>query len=278
MPYVEESINTEGGARLYVRRRQADTPRGEVILVHGFGEHSGRYAAISDHLVKHGFNVTSYDQRGHGQSDGLPGHIDRFKYYEDDLDRIVSSVRSRWDARNLFIIGHSLGGLVTLRYLAMRGSSVTGAVLSAPLISVAVEVPAHKVMMARVGARLMPKLRLDNEIDPAHLSRDPEVGIAYANDPLVNRLVSAKWFAEATKAMQEVVAWAGDIKTPMLVMHGTEDMLASVEATKALFEAAGSSDKEMVILPGFYHELFNEPEKQSVYKRVSDWLEAHLRR
>jgi alpha-beta hydrolase superfamily lysophospholipase len=278
MPYVEESINTEGGARLYVRRRQADTPRGEVILVHGFGEHSGRYAAISDHLVKHGFNVTSYDQRGHGQSDGLPGHIDRFKYYEDDLDRIVSSVRSRWDARNLFIIGHSLGGLVTLRYLAMRGSSVTGAVLSAPLISVAVEVPAHKVMMARVGARLMPKLRLDNEIDPAHLSRDPEVGIAYANDPLVNRLVSAKWFAEATKAMQEVVAWAGDIKTPMLVMHGTEDMLASVEATKALFEAAGSSDKEMVILPGFYHELFNEPEKQSVYERVSDWLEAHLRR
>ena len=278
MPYVEESINTEGGARLYVRRRQADTPLGEVILVHGFGEHSGRYAAISEHLVKHGFNVTSYDQRGHGQSDGLPGHIDRFKYYEDDLDRIVSSVRSRWDARNLFIIGHSLGGLVTLRYLAMRGSSVTGAVLSSPLISVAVEVPAHKVMMARVGARLMPKLRLDNEIDPAHLSRDPEVGIAYAKDPLVNRLVSAKWFAEATKAMQEVVAWAGDIKTPMLVMHGTEDMLASVEATKALFEAAGSSDKELVILPGFYHELFNEPEKQSVYERVSDWLEAHLRR
>jgi alpha-beta hydrolase superfamily lysophospholipase len=278
MPYVEESINTEGGARLYVRRRQADTPLGEVILVHGFGEHSGRYAAISDHLVKHGFNVTSYDQRGHGQSDGLPGHIDSFKYYEDDLDRIVSSVRSRWDARNLFIIGHSMGGLVALRYLAMRGSFVTGAVLSSPLISVAVEVPAHKVMMARVGARLMPKLRLDNEIDPAHLSRDPEVGIAYAKDPLVNRLVSAKWFAEATKAMQEVVAWAGDIKTPMLVMHGTEDMLASVEATKALFEAVGSSDKELVILPGFYHELFNEPEKESVYERVSDWLEAHLRR
>jgi alpha-beta hydrolase superfamily lysophospholipase len=278
MPYVEESINTEGGARLYVRRRQADTPLGEVILVHGFGEHSGRYAAISDHLVKHGFNVTSYDQRGHGQSDGLPGHIDSFKYYEDDLDRIVSSVRSRWDARNLFIIGHSMGGLVALRYLAMRGSFVTGAVLSSPLISVAVEVPAHKVMMARVGARLMPKLRLDNEIDPAHLSRDPEVGIAYAKDPLVNRLVSAKWFAEATKAMQEVVAWAGDIKTPMLVMHGTEDMLASVEATKALFEAVGSSDKELVILPGFYHELFNEPEKESVYERVSDWIEAHLRR
>jgi alpha-beta hydrolase superfamily lysophospholipase len=171
-----------------------------------------------------------------------------------------------------------MGGLVTLRYLAMRGSSVTGAVLSAPLISVAVEVPAHKVMMARVGARLMPKLRLDNEINPAHLSRDPEVGLAYAKDPLVNRLVSAKWFAEATKAMQEVVSWAGEIKTPMLVMHGTEDQLASVEATKTLFEAVGSSDKELVILPGFYHELFNEPEKQAVYDRVSDWFEAHLRR
>jgi alpha-beta hydrolase superfamily lysophospholipase len=278
MPYIEESISAEGGARLYIRRKQADPALGEVVLVHGFGEHSGRYAAISDHLIKHGFNVTSYDQRGHGQSDGLPGHIDRFKYYEDDLDRIISSVRSRLDPRNLFIIGHSMGGLVTLRYLAMRGSSVTGAVLSAPLISVAVEVPAHKVMMARVGARLMPKLRLDNEINPAHLSRDPEVGLAYAKDPLVNRLVSAKWFAEATKAMQEVVSWAGEIKTPMLVMHGTEDQLASVEATKTLFEAVGSSDKELVILPGFYHELFNEPEKQAVYDRVSDWFEAHLRR
>ena len=78
--------------------------------------------------------------------------------------------------------------------------------------------------------------------------------------------------------MQEVVSWAGEIKTPMLVMHGTEDQLASVEATKTLFEAVGSPDKELVILPGFYHELFNEPEKQVVYERVSDWFEAHLRR
>jgi len=116
-------------------------------------------------------------------------------------------------------------------------------------------------------------MRLDNEIDPASLSRDPEVGRAYAADPLVNRKVSAKWFAEANRAMGEVTEWAARVTTPVLVMHGTEDRLASVNATKRAFERIASPDKELVIYPGFYHELFNEPEKQNVFERVSEWLD-----
>jgi len=119
---------------------------------------------------------------------------------------------------------------------------------------------------------MAPRMRLDNEINPAHLSRDPEVGRAYAADPLVNRKVSAKWFAEATRAMQEVVEWAPKITTPLLVMHGTEDRLASATATKRLFERLNSADKELEIYSGFYHELFNEPEKRDVFERVTDWL------
>jgi alpha-beta hydrolase superfamily lysophospholipase len=110
------------------------------------------------------------------------------------------------------------------------------------------------------------------------LSRDPEVGRAYAADPLVNRKVSTKWFAEAMRAMQEVSEWAPQIKTPLLVMHGTEDRLASVDATERLFERAGSPDKELIIYPGYYHELFNEPEKREVYERVSNWLENRIAR
>jgi len=168
-----------------------------------------------------------------------------------------------------------MGGLITLRYLAKESQSVAAAVVSAPLIEVAVRVPAHKMMIARVSARVAPRLRLSNEIDPAVLSRDPEVGIAYAKDPLVNRVVSSRWFTEATQAMAEIKLWAPQITAPLLVMHGTEDKLASVEATRQLFDHLGSKEKELGIYEGYYHELFNEPEKQQIYGRVSLWLDRH---
>ena len=275
MPYVEESITTSDGSRLYARRHEVEDARGEAVIVHGFGEHSGRYGPLIEHLAANRYSVVSYDQRGHGKSGGLPGHIERFSDYEEDLDRSISLAGSHGDTRRIFIIGHSMGGLVALRYLAIKGIKLGGAVVSAPLIGLAVPAPAHKVMIARVGARVAPRLRLDNEINPDDLSRDPEVCRAYAEDPLVNRLVSARWFAEATRAMQQVKAWANDIKLPVLVMHGSDDRIAGVEETKQLFERLGSKDKELVIYPGFYHELFNEPEKQEVFDRVTTWLDAH---
>ena len=130
-------------------------------------------------------------------------------------------------------------------------------------------------MIARVGARVAPRLRLGNGIDPSVLSRDSEVGLAYAADPLVNRVVSTRWFTEATKAMEEIKQWAPRITVPLLVMHGTEDKLARVESTRALFEQLGSKEKELGIYQGYYHELFNEPEKQQIFDRVSTWLDKH---
>lgn len=275
MTYIEETVTTNDGLRLFLRRREVAAADAEIVIAHGFGEHSGRYSALTDHLARHNYSVTAYDHRGHGLSDGLPGHVEGFSEYEDDLDRILAWVTSHGQSRPLFLIGHSMGGLIALRYVATRSDSFSAAVISAPLIEVAVPVPAHKLMIAKVGARIAPRLRLDNEINPAHLSRDPEVGRAYAADPLVNRKVSPKWFAEATRAMHEVTEWASKITRPILVMHGTEDRLASADATKRLFERIGSSDKELVIYPGFYHELFNEPEKQEVFERVTEWLEKY---
>lgn len=273
MTYVEETVTASDGLRLFVRRRGVENARGEVAIVHGFGEHSGRYDLLSVHLNAHGYSVTGYDHRGHGLSDGLPGHVESFGEYEDDLDRIIAAVRARGEGRPVFLIGHSMGGLVALRYVATRKSELAGAVISAPLIGLATPVPAYKRLFARVAARLAPHLRLNNEINPASLSRDPEVGKAYATDPLVTRKVSARWFAEATRAMLEVNEWAPRITLPLIVMHGTGDRLAGVDATKRLFERIGASGKELVIYPGFYHELFNEPEKQQIYDRVTEWLD-----
>jgi alpha-beta hydrolase superfamily lysophospholipase len=275
MTFIEETVSAVDGLRLYVRRHAGEHPRGEVIIVHGFGEHSGRYAALTDHLVRNRYSITAYDHRGHGLSDGLPGHVDRFDEYEDDLDKVVASVRGRGQNRNLFLIGHSMGGLVSLRYLAQKGAGIAAGVISAPLIELAVHAPAHKLMIARVGARVAPRMRLGNEIDPAVLSRDPSVGLAYAADPLVNRVVSPRWFTEATRAMEEVKQRAPRITLPLLVLHGTEDKLASVQATRRLFEQLGATDKQLGIYEGYYHELFNEPEKQQIFDRVTHWLDTH---
>lgn len=272
MNYIEETVTAGDGLRLFLRRREVANAKAEVVITHGFGEHSGRYDTLALHLAAHDFSVAIYDHRGHGLSDGLPGHVESFTEYDDDLGKVIALARARVEPRPVFLIGHSMGGLIALRFAARKGDLLAGVVVSAPLIAVAISVPVHKMMIARVGARFSPRLRLDNEINPAHLSRDPEVGRAYAADPLVNRKVSTRWFTEATQAMQEAADWAPQIKIPLLVMHGTEDRLASVDATKRLFEAAGSSDKEMVIYPGLYHELFNEPEKQEVFERVTDWL------
>jgi alpha-beta hydrolase superfamily lysophospholipase len=278
MTYIEETVTASDGLRLFQRRREAAMPKAEILITHGFGEHSGRYDALTEHLLRRGFSTGVYDHRGHGLSDGLPGHVESFAEYDEDLAKVIGLARARAGSLPVFLIGHSMGGLIALRYAARRGEQLAGVVVSAPLIAVAVSVPAYKTMIARVGARISPRLRLDNEINPSHLSRDPEVGRAYAADPLVNRKVSTKWFAEAMRAMQEVSEWAPQIKTPLLVMHGTEDRLASVDATERLFERAGSPDKELIIYPGYYHELFNEPEKREVYERVSNWLENRIAR
>jgi alpha-beta hydrolase superfamily lysophospholipase len=273
MTYIEETVTATDGLRLYLRRHELANARGEILIAHGFGEHSGRYVALTDHLLSHNYSVTAYDHRGHGLSDGLPGHVESFAEYDEDLAKLINSVRSRSQVNSLFVIGHSMGGLIALRYAARKRGTITGVVVSAPLIEVTVPVPAHKLMIARVSARMAPRMRLDNEIDPSNLSRDPEVGRAYAADPLVNRKVSGKWFGEATRAMQETAEWAPRVTTPMLVMHGTDDRLASVDATRRMFERIASPDKELVIYPGYYHELFNEPEKQEVFERVTDWIE-----
>lgn len=271
---VQEERRVRQWGELYTRRYEVFGARAEIILVHGFGEHSGRYEALIRHLLEHGYAITAYDHRGHGKSSGLYGHIDRFSDYEEDLDSLIGETVAAQPQRLLFLVGHSMGGLVVLRQLLRNATGIGGAVISAPLLAIAAKVALHKLLLARVGAVVAPRLRLPNDIPPQALSRDPEVGRAYAADPLVGKLVSTRWFAEAVRAMAEVRENASRITTPLLLLHGTADRLAAVTATQELFPQLASTDKELKIYEGYYHELFNEPEKQEVYERVSDWLNA----
>jgi alpha-beta hydrolase superfamily lysophospholipase len=276
MNYKEGTFSTPDGTQLYSRLYENPGAQGNVLLVHGFGEHSGRYEALIAHLLDRGYAVTVYDHRGHGKSAGLYGHVDRFSQYEDDLDFMVSVIGEYSEPAPLFLVGHSMGGLVVLRYLTRQPQAVSGAAISAPLVEIAAEIPAHKRLIAKVSAALAPRLRLANEINPAVLSRDAEVGRAYAADPLVGKQVSTRWFAEALKAMDELKQRAAQITLPVLLMHGSEDRLAKVGATVDLFAGLGSIDKRLKVYEGYYHELFNEPEKRVIYERLCDWLELRL--
>lgn len=271
----DEYLTTPDGLRLFTRRYTNANPVAEIVLAHGFGEHSGRYSALIGHLGLHNYAVTVYDHRGHGKSEGLKGHVERFSDYVDDLDLFISRARAQGPSRRLFVIGHSMGGLIALAYAASHPERVDGMVISAPLLGVAAPIPLAKLMIGRMAAWWMPRLRLHNGLDPSHLSRSPEVAPAYTADPLVNFRVSARWFAEATKTMSEVMEAAPRIRLPMLILQGSGDRIASPGATEQFVRRLGSSDKEFGLCPGLYHELFNEPEKHEIYDRVSRWLEAH---
>src|SRR5215213_181346 len=161
MTYIEDSICTADRLRLYTTRHEAANARADVVVVHGLGEHSGRYLPLINYLVERDYSVTAYDHRGHGKSEGLRGHVEKFTDYEEDLDRVLNSVQGHGRTRGTFIIGHSMGGLVTLRYAAKNGSRLAGAVVSAPAIQIATKVPTGKLMVARIGAIIAPRSRVD---------------------------------------------------------------------------------------------------------------------
>lgn len=248
-----------------------------VMLVHGFGEHAGRYGNLYDWFLPKSYEFYAPDMRGHGLSEGKKGHVDKFSDYIDDLEvlrkKIDSERPSKCDLKGgNILIGHSMGGLIALRYALDHPEGLSAVVVSGPLLKLAIPVPAWKESMGRFMSKILPKFSMPNELDPNLLSHDPQVAPKYENDPLVNHMVSSRWFTEATAAMDDVLKRAGNMKMPILVMHGSDDQLCNPEGSKAFFEKCGSEDKTLKIYPGFYHEIFNELGYKQVMGDVEAWL------
>jgi alpha-beta hydrolase superfamily lysophospholipase len=249
--------------------------RATVVLVHGYGEHCGRYQNPVQVLRPRGFELFAFDYRGHGQAGGRRGHIDHFAEYLDDVDRAMELARAR-GKRPLFLLGHSLGGLIAARWVIERGKDLTGLVLSSPFLGLKVKLPALKLAVGRGASRWMPRLTLKNDLDLSALSRDPAVCEAYARDRFVHRVATARWFTEASAAQQRCRDDATAITLPVLVYAGEADAIADPDATRAVFERIGSKDKKLTMYPGGYHELMNDTCKHEVLKALVEWLEAHV--
>jgi lysophospholipase len=247
-----------------------------VVLVHGAGDHSGRYRHVVQALTQKGIAVVTGDLPGAGRTDGLRGHVDSFDHYLDAVDEWVEEAKRLTDGGPVVVVGHSLGGLITVRYLqerAHRHPQLIGAVLSSPALGVTVQVPGWKRALADVLDRLAPRLRMDSGLDASFVSRQPEVVSAYRSDPHCGGKVSVRWYQELTRAIRLAHEKSDAVRVPVLLMQAGQDKLVDPAASERFYETLSAGGK-FVPYPDCYHELFNEPEQKDVFAEMVNWLEA----
>ena len=271
---------TGSAGRLYWRARKPAGPaRALLVLVHGVAEHIGRYEHVAAYFVGRGYAFYAFDQAGHGKSEGARGHINAFGDYLADLQRFITLAQEREPGLPTFLLGHSMGGLVSLAYGEQQPPELRGIIVSAPGLRLAMPVPKWKRALGKALSGVMPTLAMANGIPPELLTHDPAISGAYAqHDPLVFKTATARWATEFFRTQVETLAAADRFTLPCLLMHGGDDRLVSPEGTRQFFAAAGSADKSLKIYDGFYHEIFNEIGKEKVFEDMRAWLEQHVAR
>lgn len=272
-PVVDTMIASEG-ARLRTLRWEAVDPVGRVVVVHGLGEHAGRYDLLAAPLTARGYSVLAYDQRGHGASEGKRGHVADFGLFLEDLHRVLAEAkRSLPGPGEPFLMGQSMGGLVLLRYLQSYPAAPPGAVLSAPWLATAHPIPAWKRLLARLLTPVAPRLAMSGPIPPEHLTADPAEARAYQQDPLVHDRVTLGLFDAAERAQELARVQSVEPAVPMLVLVPGDDRVVDGARTLEWARSVGPP-VEMVELPGGRHEPFHDLDRDAVFGRVADWLDA----
>ena len=258
--------------RLFWQAWDPDVPadRG-VVLVHGAAEHGGRYAYVAERLVSEGYAAYAIDHRGHGRSDGPRALINRFDDLVEDLDLFVSRVREEHGGRAPFLVGHSLGGAVALRFAIGRGGDIAGLAVSGPAVATQA-VPIAVKGAARILSVLAPRLPV-LKIEANAISRDAEVVRAYQCDPLnYNGRLPARTLSEIMLSMAWLPRRVGALRTPLLLLHGSDDRLCPPDGSRMVHSLATSTDKTLKIYDGLYHEVFNEPERGQVVDDLVAWI------
>ena len=287
MEHQEGSFAGSGGLELFSQCwRPEGQARAALAIVHGMGEHSGRYGNVTDALVPRGYAIHGFDLRGCGRSPGQRGHIDSWSQFRDDVGAFLRSVGEQErlvgpppgePGLPVFLLGHSMGGLIVLDYVLRRPEGLAGTIVSGPgLKPVGVAKP-WKVRLAKLLTRILPTLSLDVGLEAAAVSRDPAVVEAYVKDPLRHGKGSVRWGTESLAAIRWIRAHAGDLALPILMVQGSEDRLVSPAGTQAFFDAVTFPDKELRLYEGGYHEPHNDVDHEQVLADYASWLGERCR-
>ncbi len=265
------------GAKLYCQSWLPDgDPKAAIILIHGYDEHSGRYQYFAEHCTNRGFAVHALDHWGHGRSDGTNGFVPEFSVYHDGVDKLIGELTPAHAELPRILVGHSLGGLISMTYLLKNQTHFTAAVLSGPAIKAADEPSVFLKFISRLLSKFLPKVGVIG-FDPKGVSRDPKVVADYLADPLVSgSKISARLGHEMMTQMDAIKNEAAGISLPLLMLHGAEDRVVAVEGSSFLNDHISSVEKKLKIYPGLFHEIFNEPEKDAVLSDMTDWIDSQL--
>jgi alpha-beta hydrolase superfamily lysophospholipase len=276
METFEWNWKTSDGLQMYSK---GWAPKGElkatICLVHGLGEHIGRYEHVAEALTEKGYALLGFDLRGHGKSAGPRGHTPSYDALMDDITAFFGQIEARYPGLPRFSYGHSLGGNLVLNYALRCKPAWRGVIATGPWLKLAFDPPASKVSLGKMMNKILPGFTQASGLETAALSHDPAVVKAYENDPLVHDKISARMFVSTYDSGLWALEHAAEFLLPLLLMHGTADRLTSAEASRQFGEAAGKN-VTLRLWDGWYHEIHNEPEKAQVFKEMTDWLAAHL--
>lgn len=250
--------------------------RGSLLIIHGLADHCGRYGNLVNHFVPLGYAVYGIDHPGHGKSEGKRVFVKEFGDFIENLNTYLEMILTWQPGKPVFLFGHSMGGLIGSIFLIENQEKMMGAILSGPGVKVPENISSGVILAGKVFSILMPGFGLIG-LDASHVSRDPAVVQAYIDDPLVfSGKTTARLAAELLKAMQRVSSESEKITLPILILHGGDDKLVDPDSAQMLYDKVTSQDKTLKIYDHLYHEIINEPERDTVLADMEKWLEAHL--
>ncbi len=278
MKTFEDKWAGQDGMDFFLRGWEPESnPKAVIALIHGLGDHTGRYAHVGQALTGAGYALVGFDLRGHGNSGGIRGHFSSLDVAMQDIQDFLSLLKKKYPGLPLFLYGHSLGGLLVLTYALKNKPDLKGVISSAAGLRSQVHEQKAKVTMAKVLGSLMPSTLIPNGLDVSILSHDPDVIQAYQQDPLVHDRLSLAFGKAGLSATDYAWKHAEEFSLPLLIMHGTADRNTYPSGSRdfAALAAKNNPDVTLKLWEGMYHEIHNEPEKEQVFAFMIQWLDRH---
>jgi alpha-beta hydrolase superfamily lysophospholipase len=280
MKTFESEWAGKDGITFFMQGWEPDTnPRALLALIHGLGEHTGRYVHVGKAMTDAGYALVGFDLRGHGKSGGARGHAASLDVYMQDIRQFSDLLAQRYPGIPRFLYGHSLGGLLSLSYALQYSAGLKGVVVTGAALRSSLQEQKGKIAIAKLLGALLPALTLQSGLDPTTISRDRKVVDAYVSDRLVHYSTSLGLGKSALSAIDLCFARAGEFDLPLLMMHGMDDKLTYPSGSEDFARLAGRAGRDVTLRlwDGLYHELHNEPEQAEVFKVMTEWLDKQLR-
>lgn len=270
--WQEGFLPTHDGTQVYHQRWRPTGPaKAALVLIHGLGEHSSRYSNLVSALNTRAIAIYTMDNRGHGRTPGQRGFIQHWSDLREDVRSLIQLTAVNEPGLPIFLMGHSLGGLIAFEYALHYPAGLCGLILSAPGLSTEGISPMI-LKISSLLSRVWPTLSLPTGLKATAISRDPAVVEAYTNDALVHSITTPRLATEGVAAINDVVAHAPELKLPLLMLHGDADQIVPAQATRSVFNTISSSNKRYISYPGAYHEPHNDLGWQQVVQDIGDWI------